>query len=190
MVLLTNLIEAPLPVVLAVFSKDVYGSAADFGLLVGVLGGAALAGALGYSAIGHRLPRRRTFLVCFAFVPVGYIALAAQPSLPVAITALAVAGLAAGPINPLLFTVMTEIVPVELRGRAFGAVRGGAWAAIPLGILVGGAVVAAIGAPATFLVMGVLLAAVVGYGFLNPTFRDMDLRGDVAAAHSVSDGTS
>ena len=190
MVLLTNLIEAPGTVVLAVFSKDVYGSAADFGLLVGVLGGAALAGALGYSAIGHRLPRRRTFLVCFAFVPVGYIALATQPSLPVAIAALAVGGLASGPINPLLFTVMTEIVPTELRGRAFGAVRGGAWAAIPLGILVGGAVVAAIGAPATFLVMGVLLAAVVGYGFLNPTFRDMDLRDDVASAQSVSDGTS
>jgi MFS family permease len=190
MVLLTNLIEAPGTVVLAVFSRDVYGSAADFGLLVGVLGGAALAGALGYSAIGHRLQRRRTFLVCFAFVPVGYIALAAQPSLPVAIAALAVGGLASGPINPLLFTVMTEIVPTELRGRAFGAVRGGAWAAIPLGILVGGAVVAAIGAPATFLVMGVLLAAVVGYGFLNPTFRDMDLRNGVAAAQSVSDGTS
>jgi MFS family permease len=190
MVLLTNLIEAPGTVVLAVFSKDVYGSAADFGLLVGVLGGAALAGALGYSAIGHRLPRRRTFLVCFAFVPAGYVALAAQPSLPVAIAALAVGGLASGPINPLLFTVMTEIVPTELRGRAFGAVRGGAWAAIPLGILVGGAVVAAIGAPATFLVMGVLLAAVVGYGFLNPTFRDMDLRDDVASAQSVSDGTS
>ena len=85
---------------------------------------------------------------------------------------------------------VTEIVPIELRGRAFGAVRGGAWAAIPLGILVGGAIVAAIGAPATFLVMGVLLAAVVGYGSFNPTFRDMDLRGDVAAAQSVSDGTS
>ena len=190
MVLLTNLIEAPGTVVLAVFSKDVYGSAADFGLLVGVLGGAALAGALGYSAVGHRLPRRRTFLVCFAFVPVGYIALAAQPSFPVALAALAVAGVAAGPINPLLFTVMTEIVPVQLRGRAFGAVRGGAWAAIPLGILIGGAVVAAIGAPATFLAMGLLLAAVVGYGFLDPTFRDMDLRDDVAPAQSVSDGTS
>jgi MFS family permease len=174
MVLLTNLIEAPAPVVLAVFAREEYGTAADFGLLVGVLGGAALAGALGYSAIGHRLPRRRTFLVCFAGVPVGYLALAAQPSLPVAIAALALAGLAAGPINPLLFTVSTEIVPSALRGRVFGAIRAGAWAAIPLGILVGGVMVAAIGAPATFLVMGVLLAAVVGYGFFDPTFREMD----------------
>jgi MFS family permease len=190
MVLLTNLVEAPLPVVLAVFAREEYGSAADFGVLVGILGGAALVGALGYGAVGHRVARRRTFLVCFAVVPVGYLALAAQPSLPVAIVALAVGGLAAGPINPLLFTVMTEIVPSHLRGRAFGAVRAGAWAAIPLGILIGGAVVAAVGAPATFLAMGILLAAVVGYGFLDPTFREMDLRDDVASAQSVSDGTS
>ena len=174
MVLLSNLIEAPGAVVLAVFARDEYGSAADFGLLVGALGGAALAGALGYSLVGHRLPRRKTFLVCFAGVPIGYLALAAQPTLPVAIAALVLAGFAAGPINPLLFTVQTEIVPTELRGRVFGAIRAGAWAAIPLGILLGGLLVSAIGAPATFLVMGVLLATVVGYGFLNPAFREMD----------------
>ena len=174
MVLLSNLIEAPGPVVLAVFARDEYGSAADFGLLVGALGGAALAGALGYSLVGHRLPRRKTFLVCFAGVPIGYLALAAQPTLPVAIAALVLAGFAAGPINPLLFTVQTEIVPAELRGRVFGAIRAGAWAAIPLGILLGGLLVSAIGAPATFLVMGVLLATVIGYGFLNPAFREMD----------------
>jgi MFS family permease len=174
MVLLSNLIEAPASVVLAVFARDEYGSAADFGLLVGALGGAALAGALGYSLVGHRLPRRKTFLVCFAGVPIGYLALAAQPTLPVAIAALVLAGFAAGPINPLLFTVQTEIVPAELRGRVFGAIRAGAWAAIPLGILLGGLLVSAIGAPATFLVMGVLLATVIGYGFLNPAFREMD----------------
>jgi MFS family permease len=174
MVLLTNLIEAPGSVVLAVFAREEYGTATDFGLLVGVLGGGALAGALAYSAVGHRFARRRTFLVCFSGVPIGYLALATQPSLGLAIAALAVAGLAAGPINPLLFTVMTEIVPSELRGRVFGAVRGGAWAAIPLGILLGGAIVAWVGAPATFLAMGVLLAAVVGYAFFNPTFRELD----------------
>ena len=106
----------------------------------------------------------------------GYLALAAQPSLPVALAALALSGLAAGPINPLLFTVQTEIVPAALRGRVFGAIRAGAWASIPLGILLGGLAVAAIGAPATFLVMGLSLAVVVGYGFFNRTFREMDSR--------------
>ena len=179
MVVLSNFIEAPLTVVLAVFAREEYGSAADFGLLVGVLGGSALAGALGYSAIGHRLPRRKTFLVCFSGVPIGYLVLAAQPSLPVALAALALSGFAAGPINPLLFTVQTEIVPAELRGRIFGAIRAGAWASIPLGILLGGLAVAAIGAPATFLVMGLSLAVVVGYGFFNRTFREMDATAEV-----------
>lgn len=174
MVLLTNLIEAPGSVVLTVFAREKYDSATALGLMLGVLGGTALAGALVYSAIGHRLPRRRTFLFCFAFVPVGYLALATQPPLPVALGALAVAGFAAGPINPLLFTVQTEIVPSHLRGRVFGAVRAGAWAAIPLGILLGSAAVAVAGVAVTFLAMGVLLAAVVGYGYFNPVFREMD----------------
>jgi MFS family permease len=189
MVLLTNLVEAPATVVLAVFAEEEYGSAANFGLFVGVLGGAALAGALAYSAIGHRLPRRRTFLVCFSVVPISYLGLAVLPPLPIALAALAVGGFAAGPINPLLFTVMTEIVPSELRGRVYGAVRAGAWAAIPLGILLGGVMVAVVGVAATFLAMGVLLAAVVGYGFFNPAFRKMD--GPLGAeAYPASDGTS
>jgi MFS family permease len=189
MVLLTNLVEAPGTVVLAVFAEEEYGSAANFGLLVGVLGGAALAGALTYSAIGHRLPRRRTFLVCFSVVPISYLGLAALPPLPVALAALAIGGFAAGPINPLLFTVMTEIVPMELRGRVYGAVRAGAWAAIPLGILLGGVMVASVGVAATFLAMGVLLAAVVGYGFFNPAFRQMD-RSPETEAYPASEGTS
>ena len=174
MILLTNLLEAPGSVVLAVFAQEKYDSAAAFGLMIGVLGGAALAGSLVYSAIGHRLPRRRTFLLCFSFVPIGYLAMATLPPLPGALAALAVLGLAAGPINPLLFTVQTEIVPSELRGRVFGAVRAGAWAAIPLGVLLGGVVVAAAGVAFTFLAMGLLLAAVVGYGYTNPAFREMD----------------
>jgi MFS family permease len=174
MVLLSNLLEAPFPVVMSVFAREEYGSASDLGLMFGVFGGGALAGSLVYSAIGHRLPRRRTFLWCFAGIPIAYLALATLPPLPVALVALAVTGLVAGPINPLLFTVLTEIVPTQLRGRVFGAVRGGAWAAIPLGTLVGGVLVGAIGVAPTFLAIGVLLALVVAYGFVNPAFREMD----------------
>lgn len=149
-VLLTNLLDAPFPVVMAVFAKDEYGSAADLGLMYGVLGGAALVGALVFSAIGHRLPRRRTFVGCFAVLPIMYLTMATGPALPVALVALAIVGLAAGPINPLLYTVQAEIVPSRLRGRVFGAARAGAWAAIPLGVLACGALVAAIGSRPRF----------------------------------------
>ena len=177
-VLLTNLLDAPLPVVMAVFAEAEYGSAADLGLMYGIFGGAALAGSLAYSWIGHRLPRRRTFVCCFAVIPLMYFAMATEPSLPVALVALAIVGLAAGPLNPLIFTVTAELVPAHMRGRVFGAVRAGAWASIPLGILLGGVLVEAVGVAATFLAIGVCYAGVVGYGFFNAAFREMDRRVD------------
>jgi predicted MFS family arabinose efflux permease len=146
--------------------------------MYGVLGGSGLVGALAYSAFGHRLPRRLTFVCCFAVVPVMYLALAAQPPLPAALAAIAVGGLAAGPLNPLLLTVASEVVPVRLRGRVFGASRAGAWASIPLGILLGGVVVETIGVAAALLAIGLGYVAVTSYGFLNPAFRDLDRRPD------------
>jgi hypothetical protein len=73
----------------------------------------------------------------------------------------------------LIFTVTAEIVPTELRGRVFGAVRAGAWAAIPLGILLGGVLVETLGVATTFLAIGVCYAFVVGWGFVNPAFREL-----------------
>ena len=173
-VLITNLLDAPFPVIMAVFAREAYGSAADLGLLYGVWGGSALAGALAYGAIGHRLPRRLTFVGCFAIVPVGYLALATLPRLPVALAVLALSGFAAGPLNPVINTVLFPIVPTALRGRVFGAIRAGAWASIPAGVLLGGVVVGAIGVAATFLAIGLCYVAVTLYGFVNPAFREMD----------------
>lgn len=173
-VLLSNFLEAPFPVIMAVFAEETYGSAADLGLLYGTLGGAALAGALVYSAVGHRWPRRLTFVLCFAIFPLSYLVISTTPSLPVALAAFAIVGLASGPINPLIFTIVAELVPMQLRGRVFGAVRAGAWASIPLGILVGGALVAAIGVAETFLAIGICYALLVAYGFFNPAFHEMD----------------
>jgi predicted MFS family arabinose efflux permease len=173
-VLITNLLDAPFPVVMSVFAREEFGSAADLGLMYGVFGGFALAGALAFSAFGHRLPRRLTFVCCFVVVPIVYLTMATLPSLPVALAALAASGLAAGPINPLLVTVEYELVPMRLRGRVFGAVKAGAWAAIPVGVLLGGALVQAIGLAATFLGIGVCYVMVTLYGFFNPAFQEMD----------------
>jgi hypothetical protein len=50
-------------------------------------------------------------------------------------------------------------------------------------ILLGGALVSAIGVAATFLAISIRYALVVGYGFVNPAFRRMDeRRGSTTAA--------
>jgi MFS family permease len=144
--------------------------------MYGAFGGAALVGALAYSAVGHRLPRRLTFVSCFTVVPLLYLVMATLPSLPVTLAVLALSGLAAGPINPLINTVLFELVPPGLRGRVFGAFKAGAWASIPLGVLLGGVIVGAIGVAATFLGIGLCYLVVTCYGFFNPAFRAMDRR--------------
>jgi len=184
-VLLTNFLDAPFPVVMPVLAREAYGSATDLGLMYGVLGGAGLAGALAYSALGHRLPRRLVFVCCFSVLPLMYLALATLPPFPAALAALAIVGLAAGPLNPLLFTVSSEVVPTRLRGRVFGATKAGAWASIPLGILLGGLAVETLGVAATLLVIGLCYLAVTSFGFFNPAFREMDRRPEDAA---VRDG--
>ena len=181
-VLVTNLLDSPFPVLMSVFAREEFGSAADLGLIYGAFGGAALASSLAYSAIGHRLPRRRTFLFCFATFPLMYFVLATLPSLPVSLLGAAVFGFAAGPVNPLLATIQFELVPANLRGRVFGATRAGAWAAIPLGVLLGGFIVGALGVAATFLAIGVCYVGVTAFGFFNPAFHEMDRRPRDAAS--------
>lgn len=175
-VLLTNFLDAPFPIIMPVLAREAYGGATDLGLMYGVMGGAGLAGSLAFSVWGHRLPRQRLFVCCFAIVPVVYLALATLPPLGAALVALAIAGLASGPLNPLLLTVASEIVPVQMRGRVFGATRASAWASIPLGILIGGFVVQTIGVAVTLLGIGICYGAVTGYGFFNPAFHDLDRR--------------
>ena len=187
-VLLTNFLDAPFDVVMPVLAREAYGSAADLGLMYGVSGGAGLIGALAYGAIGHRLPRRLTFVGCFAVVPLVYLVLATFPPLPAALVAIAVVGFAAGPLNPLLLTVATEVVPTRMRGRVFGAMRAGAWASIPAGILLGGVVVEAIGVAPTLLAIGLCYVVVTGYGFFNPAFRELDRREDAAEVQEPTTG--
>jgi predicted MFS family arabinose efflux permease len=74
----------------------------------------------------------------------------------------------------LLNTVQFELVPPAMRGRVFGAVRAGAWAAIPLSVPLAGLLVDAVGVSATFLAIGLSYGCVSAYGFFNPAFRELD----------------
>ena len=175
-VLVTNFLDAPLPVVMPVLADEVYGGAVERGLMAGVFGGFALLGSLVFSAVGHRMPRRLTFLGCFLIWAVDYLVLATLPPFEVTLVALALGGLAIGPINPLLMAIGYEQIPAELRGRVLGAITAGAWAAIPAGILLGGVLVDAFGTAWTLFAIGSCYTAVTVYGFFNPAFREMDRR--------------
>jgi predicted MFS family arabinose efflux permease len=142
--------------------------------MLGTFGGAAFVGSLAFGAVGHRLPRRAVFVGCFFTWAVMLLAISTLPPLPVALAAIVVGGLAAGPLNPVLGAVQYERIPARLRGRVFGAVTAAAWAAIPLGTILGGVAVETLGVQATLVVIGVAYVAVTGYGFFNDAFGEMD----------------
>lgn len=72
-----------------------------------------------------------------------------------------------GAINPLLSAAEFERIPAGLRARVLGAIGGLAWAGIPLGGLVGGALASTLGATGGILVVGTAYLLVT----LDPLIR-------------------
>ena len=174
-VLITNFLDAPLtPVLLPVYVDETFGSPEELGWIIGTFGGAAVIGAAIFAVVGHRLPRRRTFVVSFIALSLPYLVLAATPSLALTLAAVAFFGIAGAPLNPILGTVAFERIPAAMRGRVLGALTAGAYAAIPAGVLAGGIVVEAVGLGPTLLAIGLCYFAVTTYGLFNPAFRAMD----------------
>ncbi len=59
--------------------------------------------------------------------------------------------LAIAPLGPLLITILQERIPPELRGRVFGMMTAMMFAASPLGLLIAGVGIDAVGLRATLL---------------------------------------
>ena len=173
-----NFFDQPLLTVVApVYAKQIYGSPASFGALVGSFGAGAFAGSLLYGSVGRTWPRRRMFLTCY-LVGAGLIygTLALSPPLAVAIIAAVAAGLAFGPVNPIFATVTQENTPQDLLGRVFGALTAIAQAAIPIGAVIAGVTVQQAGLIPTIVGMGVIYVAVTIGMFFIPALRGMDIR--------------
>ena len=183
LVLVTNLFDAArASSMVPLYADERLGGAAALGLLVAVMGGAALVGNVAFGFVAHRVPRRVTFAVCFALAggpPNAAFALGAP--LPVLVAAVALAGLAAGALNPILGAVQFERVPERMRGRVFGLVNAGAWAGVPLGALLGGIAVDTIGFTAAFGVVAVAYTLVTLTPLTGGTWRQMERAGPAPA---------
>lgn len=174
-VALTNFLESPIfGVLLPVFAKRTYGSAAALGWMLAAVGGGALLGAIGYGALGRRLPRRATFLVAFLVLGLPYWVLSLLPSLPVSALVMLVIGIAAGPINPIIYTVQQERVPAALRGRVFGTTTAVAMIATPIGLSLGGYALAWLGIRPMLIALSTAFLLVSLALFLIPAFRRLD----------------
>ncbi|MCL4543393.1 MAG: MFS transporter [Chloroflexi bacterium] len=176
-VLVINLLTEPvISVILPVYARNVFHNPAAFGITVAVMGGGALLGTVLFGIIGHRLPRRMTFLLAFVGVALPFAVMAALPPLPVMLAAFAAGGLASGPINPLISTLLQERVPKSMRARVFSLLSASAGAAIPLGLLIVGYALDWAGIRPTLGVVSGGLALFIIILIANRNLRDMDIR--------------
>ncbi len=179
LVLVTNLLDAARgSTLLPLYANDRLGGAAALGLLVATMGGCALAGNVAFGFVAHRVPRRLTFVACFALAGgPSSLAFALGAPLPVLVAATALSGLAAGALNPILGTVQLERTPEHLRGRVFGLVTAGAWAGIPAGALLGGVAADTIGLTVAFGIVAVVYTTVTLAPLTGGHWRLMERRG-------------
>lgn len=176
-VAVTNFLDSPLfAVIMPVYAKQIYGDATSLGLLLSIFGAGAVLSGLAFGAIGHRLPRRVTYITLFILVGLPFWIMALTPPFMVALAAMFCSGVAAGPLNPILMTVFQERVPAELRGRVSGILIAIALVAAPLGMLLAGFLVEHLGlAQSLFLIAGCYLLVTLSQIF-TPALREMDQR--------------
>ncbi|MDQ2674372.1 MAG: MFS transporter [Chloroflexota bacterium] len=186
LVTIGNFLDVPLiQVVLPVYAREVFDSPAVLGLLMGSLAGGALMGTIIFGVVGKRLPRRLTLLTSWVLVAaLVYGALALQLPLPVLLVTAVLGGFIAGPINPILLTVVQRETPPELMGRVFGALNAFAQAGIPFGAATIGLLIDGAGLIPTIAGMGSLYVLTVAVMFVIPALRRMD---DVVPAATLDE---
>jgi MFS family permease len=180
---IANFAGTPLFVVLlpAFAAHAGYGPAA-LGVLLGAFGAGLLAGSLWFGARGALADRRRLLAVGLTGTGAGLIVAAAAGPFPVVVGALLLAGAATGPVNPIAFTIMQERIPVERRGRVFGAVLGSVLVAAPVGMVAFGLLAELVTAATGIAIAGLLFVVAAGLVVARPEFRDLRTAGGASMA--------
>lgn len=169
LVVVTNLIDtAGLAVLKPAYARTVSPDGALLGVMVALFAGGAVVGAVMFERLHRRLPRRVLLIGCFMMAgPTTYLGMGLGLPVPVLLVLFALAGLAAGPINPLLSTILYETVPRELRARVLGALSTGVSLGMPIGAVLAGGLVEGIGLTAVLLATGVLYLLVTASPLLG-----------------------
>lgn len=156
MIMLTNFLDSVFSgVVRPVYVNEVFGSALNLGLLIAANGGGAVIGGLIFAAVGHRLPRHATFVAAFVLTGLQFWVYLLEPPISILVASVLIASIGAGPLNPILGAVEFERIPADMRGRVFGAIRAGAWIAMPLGMLLGGVLTESLGTTVMLIALGI-----------------------------------
>lgn len=169
------LVNVPLfALILPAYARQRFGDAVDLGLLISVFAVGALVGAGLYSLAGPRLPRRPTWIACYLLTALPFWAMATDAPFPLLGVAMFLFGVSQGLETPLTATVRYERVPLDLRGRVFGALSPITGLSGPLGRLLPTVIIAGVGFTPTIAVLAMLTTFGALSLFTIPAFHRLD----------------
>lgn len=185
MVGITNLLDAAFTtVLLPVWASESGNGPAGIGLLGSAGGIAAVTGSLIAAGVAHRMRRRVVFFIGFLLAGAPrFLVLAADAPLWALLAVFAVSGFGSGFLNPILGAVSFERIPRQLLGRVNALSDSLAWAGIPLGGLLAGAAMAAVGLTPTLVAGGAAYFLTTTLTALRPEWREMDRQRGNSRAH-------
>jgi MFS family permease len=176
MIAVTNLLDLAWSAVLApVWAIETGNGAGRLGLVFAVFAGSSAVGSLAAAAWGDRLPRFRTYLLAYLICGLPrFLVMAADSPLWLIMLIMVIGGVASGFLNPILGAVFFERIPSGLVGRVSSLSTSMCYALMPLGGLVGGALITGVGlSPALVIVGFAYLATTMAPAFV-PSFRQMN----------------
>jgi MFS family permease len=153
---------------------------AAFGLVLSAMSVGGMLGAFGFGWIARRAGLYRISTVCMLLTAFAYIPIAFLPSAAIMWLPAFLLGLAWGPLEPLLNTVVQDRFPPAQHGRVYGVQLSAFYAAAPLGQLVAGLAVQGYGVQPVFFAVAVGLVVVALATAATPAMRRLDP--DVAPA--------
>ncbi|HET6562946.1 MAG TPA: MFS transporter [Marmoricola sp.] len=161
-------------VLLPVHFEDA-GRPAAFGAVISAMAAGGMVGAFGYGWVARRMNRYRMTAVFMMLTAFSYVPLAFLPSAAVMLLPAFLLGLAWGPLEPLLNSLVQDRFPEDQHGRVYGVQLAIFYAAPPLGQLGAGVAAERYGVqPVLFAVAtGLLLMAVTVR--LVPALRGLDV---------------
>jgi MFS family permease len=158
-------------VVLPVYAREELGGAGTLAACVTAYGLGGLAGTAAFGAVGERLPRRRFFVwTWLVYVALSGALITLPPLLP-ALVVLAAIGFVVGAYDPFEATLHQELIPPELRARAFAVLTAAEMTALPLSLLLTGLLIDTAGLRAALVVFAAGNALLAGYALANAPAR-------------------
>ena len=155
-------------------------SAAGYGVLVSAAGLGALLGVVAGAGLSGRLPPRLRIGAVIACGAPLFGLLRFAPDLPAAVVLLALATFGWGPYFALDRTLVQRLVPDDVRSRLLGARMTISSLGFPLGSVIGGVLLGAIGVPAMILVIAGAYLALGSLPLLTSGLRGNPATGPVA----------